>query len=393
MMLVLKLAMRNIIGAGLRTWLNVVVLSLAFVLIVWTQGFIQGMQEYSKRAQIEAEVGGGQFWRPEYNQYDPLTFEDSHAPLTPSLHELVDGGDATAILISMGTIYPEGRAMSAMLKGIDPGQTTIAVPSRFLEHREDGEIPGLIGRRMAKATGLNKGDFVTVRWRDTGGTFDAADIRISEVVSMEMPTVDQGQIWIPLERMREMMRAPGEATLVILDQDIDAAPAAAEGWIFRDQDFLLKEIVEMIKSKMVSTLFIYTLLMFMALIAIFDTQVLSIWRRRREMGTMMALGMVRSRIVALFTLEGALHGLLAVAAGAAYGIPIFIISGKYGFPMPDIVDDWGFAIPQKLFPSYGALLFLGTTLLVLVSVTLVSYMPAAKISRLKPTDALRGKMT
>ena len=61
--------------------------------------------------------------------------------------------------------------------------------------------------------------------------------------------------------------------------------------------------------------------------------------------------------------------------------------------MPDVVDDWGFAIPQKLFPSYGAALFLGTTLLVLISVTVVSYLPAAKISRLKPTDALRGKMT
>ncbi|HER44036.1 MAG TPA: ABC transporter permease, partial [Candidatus Eisenbacteria bacterium] len=86
-MLVLKLAMRNIVGAGLRTWLNVAVLSLAFVLIVWTQGFIQGMQEYSKRSLIEAEVGAGQFWLPGYDQYDPLTLEDSHAPLPPSLRD------------------------------------------------------------------------------------------------------------------------------------------------------------------------------------------------------------------------------------------------------------------------------------------------------------------
>jgi ABC-type lipoprotein release transport system permease subunit len=392
-MLILKLAMRNIIGAGLRTWLNVVVLSLAFVLIVWTQGFIQGMQEYSIRALVDAEVGGGQFWRPEYDQYDPLTLEDSHAPLSPILRELVDEGSAAEILISMGTIYPEGRAMPAILKGIDPDQVTIGVPAKVLARGEDEAIPGLIGRRMARTAGLSKGDFVTVRWRDVSGTFDAADIRIVEVMTVEMPAIDQGQIWLPLEDLREMMRAPGEATLVIVDQAAAVPPAADEGWIFRDQEFLLKEIVEMVRSKMVSTLFMYALLMFMALIAIFDTQVLSIWRRRKEMGTMMAMGMVRSRIVALFTLEGALHGFLAVVVGAVYGIPIFILSYRYGFPMPDVVDDWGFAIPQKLFPSYGAALFLGTTLLVLVSVTVVSYMPAVRISRLRPTDALRGKMT
>jgi ABC-type lipoprotein release transport system permease subunit len=109
------------------------------------------------------------------------------------------------------------------------------------------------------------------------------------------------------------------------------------------------------------------------------------------MGTMMALGMERPKIVALFTLEGALHGILALLVGAAYGIPIFMLSRKYGFPMPDMVDDWGFAIPQKLYPSYGAALFIATTVLVLISVTLVSYLPSARISKLRPTAALRGK--
>ena len=283
--------------------------------------------------------------------------------------------------------------MPALIKGIDPSQKVLSIPAGILVQDGDGEIPGLIGQRMAKTTGLREGDFLTVRWRDVGGTFDAADIRIAAVVVTDMPTIDQGQIWIPLERLREMMRAPGEATLVVVDKETATVPEGGGGWIFRDQEYMLKEIVEMVKSKMISTLFMYSLLMFMALIAIFDTQVLSIWRRRKEMGTMMALGMMRSRIVALFTLEGALHGFLAVIVGAIYGLPLFMLSKKYGFPMPDVVDDWGFAIPQKLYPSYGAVLLLGPTLLVLVSVTLVSYMPSAKISRLKPTDALRGKMT
>jgi ABC-type antimicrobial peptide transport system permease subunit len=34
-----------------------------------------------------------------------------------------------------------------------------------------------------------------------------------------------------------------------------------------------------------------------------------------------------------------------------------------------------------------------TALLVLVTVTVVSYLPARKIARLNPTDALKGKIT
>jgi hypothetical protein len=42
-MIIPKLALRNLLGAGLRTWLNVVVLSLSFVLIIWLQGLYKGM--------------------------------------------------------------------------------------------------------------------------------------------------------------------------------------------------------------------------------------------------------------------------------------------------------------------------------------------------------------
>ena len=42
-MLILQLALRNLLGAGLRTWLNVVALSFSFVVIVFLQGMYDGM--------------------------------------------------------------------------------------------------------------------------------------------------------------------------------------------------------------------------------------------------------------------------------------------------------------------------------------------------------------
>jgi putative ABC transport system permease protein len=391
MMLTLKLAFRNLMGAGIRTWLNAFVLSLAFVIIIWFQGLIQGMNEYARQTTIDYDAGGGQFWHKDFDPYDPLTFEDSHATLSPALAELISQGSATPILVTSGAIFPEGRVQPAILRGIDPSQQILKLPTEFLYPKDDDLVPALIGAQMAKQTKLRVGDEVTIRWRDVHGTFDADDVRIAQIMNVSAPSVDQGQIWLPLESLRLMLRAPGEASYVVLGRDVQNPPAGGDTWVYRDLDFLLKEITELVRMKSGSSNLLYGLLLFMALLAIFDTQVLAIWRRRKEIGTLMALGMERVKIIGLFTFEGAMHGLLALIVGAIYGIPILALTFAKGLPMPAMQADFGIALPQSLYPSYGLRLVVGTTLLVLIAVTIVSFLPASKIARLKPTDALRGK--
>ena len=393
-MLIPKLAFKNIIGAGLRTWLNVIVLSIAFVAIIWTQGMVRGMNNQAMTALIDTEYGGGQFWHQAYDPYDPLTIEDGHATLSDSLTSLIASGQATPILIASGAIYPQGRIQTAQLKGIDPDQHILNLPSGGLKTENPDIIPALIGTRMAKQTHLTVGDEVTVRWRDIHGTFDATDVQIVRIMSTTVQSVDTGQIWLPLEKLREMLQAPEEATLVVLEKNIKSVPSDDGPWVYRDLDYLLKDIIQLIKSKSVGSSIMYILLLGMGLLAIFDTQVLSIFRRRKEMGTLMALGMSRGQIIRLFTFEGALHGLLALLVGALYGIPLLTYSAKTGIGLPkEMMDSTGFAISDRLYPSYGLGLVIGTTLLVLITVTIVSFLPTRRIVKLKPTDALRGKFS
>jgi len=165
------------------------------------------------------------------------------------------------------------------------------------------------------------------------------------------------------------------------------------GWEFKNLGFLLQDLHSMVRMKSVQGSIMYLLLLFLAMLAIFDTQVLSIWRRRKEMGTLMALGMTRTRIIELFTLEGALHSFLAALVGAFYGIPLLAYIANKGFALPAQADNFGFAIGEKLFPTYSPALVAGTTLLVCFVTTIVSFLPTRKIAQLKPTDALRGKLS
>lgn len=387
----LKLAYRNVVGKGLRTWLNVAVLSLAYVLIIWHQGMFIGMLRYGSRTMIDYEVGGGQYWHRSYDPLDILSYDDAHGRIPVELSELIRQGKATPILIRQAAIYPEGRLHSVLLKGIDHSQTILKIPSHHLKNDKE-VLPVLIGKRMAKRIAMGIDDYITIRWRDAKGTFDALEGKIVAIMDTPATGVDKGQLWVPLEALQKMVQLENEATLIVVSRDVVSIQDLPE-WKFKEPDFLMRDIIEMVRGKRVGAGILYAILLFLAMLAIFDTQVLAIFNRRKEIGTLMALGMSRGSVILLFTLEGAMNGILAMAVGAIYGIPLLVFTAQRGISLPEVTEEFGFAIPPKLFPFYSVGLIVGTVFIVSLTVTIVSFLPTRRILKMKPTDALRGKMS
>ncbi|NNL76313.1 MAG: ABC transporter permease [Desulfobacterales bacterium] len=386
-----KLAYRNLMGAKLRTWLNIIVLSMAYVIIIWQQGFLDGWNRQALRDMIEWEIGGGQYWHQQYDPYDPFSIEKSHAPVPVVLGATSYSQSVAPILIVQATIYPQGRMQSCLLKGIEPGQKVLRIPTADLE-ADIPEIPVLIGTRMAKSVNLNMGDLFTVRWRDANGTFDAAEAKVVRIMKTSVATIEQGQLWLPMNRLQEMMQIPGEATIIVTGQGAkDSIPLS--GWVFRDRTYLSQDFADMIRMKKAGGYIFYIVLLSLALLAIFDTQVLAIFRRSREIGTLIALGMTRGAVIRLFTFEGAMHGVLAAIFAALYGIPLLSLQAVRGFAMPEAADSFGLAIAERIYPVYSVGLVLGTTLIVMVAVTIISFMPTRRIANLNPTDAIKGKLS
>ena len=388
-MLALKLAFKNIFGAGYRTLLNIGVLSFAFVVILFYNGVIEGWNQQARRDTIEWEIGQGQLWFPGYDPLDFFSYQDDHGPIPEGLTAEVAAGNLAPILVAQASAFPQGRMQGVLLKGISPGQTILKIPTALLEG-QDGQIPALIGKRMARSFKMKEGDQLLLRWRDKNGAFDAREVTIAGVFDCNVPTIDGGQIWLPLERLREMLGMPGEATLLVAGEGFK--PSGNTSWEFKDHDFLLADLNKIIQSKKGGSGIIYGLLLIIALLAIFDTQVLSVFRRQKEIGTYIALGMTRWQVVGIFTVEGASYSILAILLGALYGGPLLWYLAKVGWAMPSSSQDIGLSIADKIYPVYGVGLILTTVLLVVLSATIVSFLPARKIARLHPTDALKGKI-
>jgi putative ABC transport system permease protein len=389
-MTLLKLALRNLLGGGLKTWLRVFVLSVTFVVIVSMVGLILGVNEQATRAMIAADIGGGQYWHEKYDPQNALDLPDAHGVIPPELGKLVAAGEATPILAVQGFMYVGGSFRPIVLRGVDPQQQILSVPTSVLSGAP-GAVPALIGNRMAHEAGLKKGDTATVRWRDARGTFDATEVQVVEVMNTIVQTVDSGQVWLPLETLRRMARMEGEASWIILNKD--AAPQGTfAGWTFRDTDFLLSDLRALVRSKLVGQAVAFAMLMFLAMLTVLDTQVLSIFHRRKEIGTLMALGLTRSKVIGVFTMEGALNAVLAALAGALYGFPLLAYLVATGIPVPASMDSMGVSMGERMYPAFSTALVLGITLLVFAVTTFVSYLPTRQIARMKATDALRGRL-
>ena len=389
-----KIAIKNLLGAKLRTWLNVFVTALSFFMIILFSAMYDGMREHAKQVTIDTEIGGGAYWHPEYDPMDPMTFEDAHSIIPRDLKLLVDQKKAVPVLVSQASIYPNGRIMPVIMKGITPEQNIVNMPTQMLIGHEEVTIPVLIGRGMAKDANLEVGDAFTIRWLDADRTYDADEGTVVHIMDTENFKLDMGHIWVPLKKAQTMLAMEEEATYVTYAEGLSVVKNKHD-WIPRDVKYLIRDMEALIKADEPNAAIMYIILLCFAAMGIFNAQVLSIFRRGREIGTLMALGMTRTRVVGLFTLEGGLNAFLAAIMTVILFGPLLWYFGNNGIWLGVDYSDgaMGIIVEKYLIPVYSVGLVVTTTIIVSIIVLIVSYLPSRRIARMKPTDALRGKVT
>jgi len=230
-----------------------------------------------------------------------------------------------------------------------------------------------------------------IRWLDANRTYDADEGMIVHVMETKNFKVDMGHIWIPLKKAQDMLAVDDQATYVTFKKDLSLLDNHGN-WVHRDVNYLIRDIEAMIKADEPNARVMYGILLSLAAMGIFNAQVLSIFRRKKEIGTLMALGMTRKKVVGLFTMEGILNAVLASMVTLLFFGPILWFFGNYGIPLPLDYSDMGLIVAKRLIPVYSFSLIIISSVLIFTVVLIVSYLPSRKISKMRPTDALRGKV-
>jgi ABC-type lipoprotein release transport system permease subunit len=386
--MILRIAWKNFIGQGMRAFLNTLVTALTLVAVVFNISLYNGFQGQATRNLIRTDVGGGHYRMKEFDILTPTQWED-HTFAVPDQIRNAPLNEKAEVLVLQGQIFPKRRLFPIQLRGIEMNQSLIDLPLDKL--RELGpdigeKVAVVIGKKMADKARLNVGDTVVMKWRDKYGVVDARDVYVADVVPIINPRIDEGLIWLRLDHLRQLTSRPNEVSWVAVNGD----RGAIEALEFLSQEELMKDILNLIKQDRRYAKILWAILIFLAGIGVFNTQILNVFKRQKEIGTLMALGMTPRQLVTLFTLEGSLAALISVMFALVFGTLIFSWFQSTGLDISHLRDS-SIPVNEKILLEINPLEVLWSTVIIVSIMILVSWIPVRKISRLDPTLALRGR--
>jgi putative ABC transport system permease protein len=382
------IANKNFYRQGLRAFLNVLVTALTIIALIFMLSLLNGFQAQATRNLVSTDVGGGHYRVPGFDILTPTEWEDFTMPVPDALSSLPEQ-DRAEVLIQQGQLYPNRRLFPVQLRGIAMDQSLLHLPLSGLKSFPDAPrevIPAVVGVKMARKAHLQKGDTVVLKWRDKGGAVDARDVLIVDVGDIINPRIDDGVLWLRLDHLRTLTDRAGEVSWVAVREYLGPLP----GFEFRGIELLMADLLALLRQDRINSKILWGILMILVCTSVFNTQILNIFKRQKEIGTLMALGMEPQRIVKIFTLEGVLAALWALLLAVVLGVPFFIWFQGIGFDVTHLSES-SFPIREIIYPDYQVREISVSVLIVLVLIIISAWIPVKKITRLDPTLALRGR--
>lgn len=386
--MILTLALKNFYRQGLRALLNVLVTALTLLAIIYNMSLLNGFQVQATRNMVSSDVAGGHYVSPGFDLLTPTEWEE-HTSQVPSVLSELPHSEKAETLIMQGQIFPNYRLFPVQLRGIEMEQALLKLPLGALKSfpaKVDDVIPVILGAKMAEKAHLNKGDTVVLKWRDSLGAVDARDARVVDVVSFLNPRIDTGVVWLRLDHLRDMTRRAGQVSWVAVGRHHGTVGQME----YKSVEDLMSDLLTLLKNDRRNARIIWAILIFLAGISIFNTQILNVFKRQKEIGTFMALGMNPGEIVRMFTLEGSLAAVAAMLAAILIGVPLFTWYQGVGFDVSHLKETT-IPVQETIFLDIRPVEVVFSALVIVAVMIIVAWLPVRKISRLEPTLALRGR--
>ena len=311
--------------------------------------------------------------------------------------------------------FAQGNDASAGISvaGIDPaaeaGVTWTAralVEGKFWDDKDVAEpYPIVVGRELARRLGVSSGGKIALLVEGEDRALIAEPFRVAGIFHTGATLFDGGVAYVPRRIAARMMLVRGDATEVAARvRDPLAAPDVAAR-LARDPRFAglavaswreaAPEMQEAMEVLRVMELIRTGVLFALVGLGILNTITMSLYERRREFGTLMAVGMAPEKIFTLLVLEVAVLALAGVllGVGGAFGV----VAGWLGRTGVN-VSALGARLPGALagtsviYPIVTGenLLLAGAWVLGISFAVLI--VPLYRILRLDPATALRDRV-
>ncbi len=406
----LRIALSNLWRNKRRTLITELSIIFGMAVIIFTGSLTKGLSENWAISSIESVLGSMQV---EHKNYEK---QRKFKPLETSLSDsqnLIDKIEAFPKVIKAsgqlsltGFISNGSKSTNFFGTGIDVESRKIVLPrlnkwiheGRLLSH-DANEV--MLGKALAKNLGLERGDSVMLLVSTIEGGLNMVElIYVGTLWGKGLPDVLSAH-WVQmnLNTAQKLLRMPDKVSqIVVAYEDFHTVPESAQALqeelnLDSTTPLVVKDYSKLIRGYEITEFF--NLIAFVVGFVLFiivgagiaNSMFMAVMERRKEIGTMKAIGADQWTIKRLFVLEGLTMAVIGAFLGLISGAALVWWLHELGgvpIPPPPGSSEGSFIRPILNYSSCGFGIFLA-----LVISIVASYLPASVSSKLDPVETLR----
>jgi len=401
----IKLATKNVFRNRRRTVITGLVLVFGATALILAGGFVSFSFRGLSENTIRSQLGHLQIYHRDFFEKDeekPLALglenvDDLKAKVQAQEHVrftmarvefmgLLSNGEKSAVFLGRGIEPEKELELSGNRAPVDTG--------RFLgtggAGGQDAEV--VVARGLAKTLKAKLGDYLTLMTTTSTGALNAMDVKVVGIYSTGIPEYDERALMVDIHTAQQVLVSRKVSKLVVVLDETSHTQEVASALSARMPDVTLKrwdELATFYKAvvQLYSAIFAFlgVIIFVIVVLSSSNTMMMSIMERTREIGTQLAVGTSRLRLLVNFLYEGLMIGVLGGLLGLLVAAGLAELINHSGLRMPPPPGGTtGYPLIVDLVPG----VFVGVFLLIVVTTVVSTIAPAFKASRMKIVDAL-----
>ncbi len=405
MKLYLVLAWRNIWRNKRRTILAALSVIFAIVLAIFTRAMQHGSYDYMIDSAVRMYTGylqihGKGYWEERslensieiddefLKQIEAIRFVEIAVPRLES-YLLVSSKEITKVANVVSTDPEKENQMTKLQQKITSG--------KYLSQNDEGL---LIGEGLARMLNVKVGDSLILYGQGIYGTTVATMSPVIGIIKFAIPDLNNSFIYLPLIYGQKLFSMENRITTISImitnPKQIsyvlnEIRKIVNDNYNIMTWEEMMPELVQGIQLDSVSGLIMLFILYLVITFGIFGTIMMMTAERTKEFGVLLAIGVNRSKLVLITTLEAIFISFIGALTGLIVSYPLVLYFHKnpirFSGELAEISLKFGVEPIIPLSNESG--IFVAQTLVVLLIALLSSLYPINYIRKLKPIEAIR----
>lgn len=413
-----NLAKKNLSRSRIRTSVSIIAIAFAILAVVFARGLINGMLESFFENHIHYKAGHIRVIDEEYKLKERLmslnyTLDGFNGEGYSEMSEKIKSVEGVEQIVPRlkfsAMVSLEDELVSMMGWGVDPLEEIkfMGIDKNITEGRmvQEGNKEVVMGAGLLEKIGREVGEKVTILYTTPFGSFKGSTFQIVGKYQTDILALNDRLFFLPLSQAQRILEMPGEVTeLLLITSNHDKAASVLPGLdeLFSHEDesgkYTLQlwnkgyDLIELFDFAVKMYNSIYIFIIILSCFVLVNTLIMIINERTREIGMMSALGLKSREILYLFTMEGAIIGILGSALGTVLGgilTKVFSVVGIDYSAAFEGIESTDFLMSPIYYTVFSLENLVFSFTLGVVITTIACVIPARKAAKLEPTEALR----